>query len=111
MKDKIKNIGIAVNLPKVKSSNDKNDPFFSDIRVRGKVLVGKVISAKAYRTAKIEFARLFPLKKYERFEKRRTRLLVHNPDSISAKEGDVVKIMECRPISKRKNFVIIEKIK
>ena len=109
--NKIRNIGLKVEPPKEKSSKDKHDPFFGRIGVRGKVLVGKVISAKAQRTARIEFDRLLPLKKYERFEKRRTRLLVHNPDSIKAKEGDLVRVMECRPISKSKNFIIIEKIK
>ncbi len=111
MKEKIRNIGVKVSLPSEKSSKDKHDPFFGSLGLRGKMLVGKVISAKAQRTAKIEFMRLFPIKKYERFEKRRTRLMVHNPDSINAKEGDMVKVMECRPISKTKNFVIIEKIK
>lgn len=111
MKNKIKNIGIKTELPSVKVSKDKNDPFFGTLKLRGKVFIGKVISAKPHRTAKIEFPRLFPLKKYERFEKRRTRLLVHNPDSIKAIEGDTVKVIECRPISKTKNFVIIEKIK
>ncbi len=111
MKTTIKNIGIKVSQPNIASSRDKHDPFFGNLKVRGKVFVGKVISAKAHRTAKIEFIRLFPLKKYERFEKRRTRLMVHNPDSINAKEGDIVRVMECRPISKTKNFVIIEKVK
>jgi len=111
MKTKMKNIGIQVEGPKEQVGNDKYDPFFGNLKLRGRVLVGKVISTKPTRTAKIEFMRLFPIKKYERFEKRRTRLLVHNPDSIKAKEGDTVKIMECRPISKTKNFVIIEKLK
>ena len=33
---------------------------------------------------------------------------MHNPDCIDAKEGNLVKIMECRPLSKTKNFVIVE---
>lgn len=111
MKKKLRDIGVKVDVPKLESKSDKHDPFFSSFNVRGKAFVGKVISTKSHRTAKIEFARLFHLKKYERYEKRRTRLTVHNPDSISANVGDVVKVMECRPISKTKNFVIIEKIK
>ena len=111
MKVKMRNIGINVIHPKEPDGKDKHDPFFSHMGVRGRVLIGKVIATKTTKTAKIEFTRLFPLKKYERVEMRRTRLMVHNPDSIKAKEGDLVKIMECRPISKTKNFVIIEKIK
>ncbi len=108
---KIKNIGVKVTLPQSSSGKDKHDPFFGNLRVRGRTFIGKVVSTKSTRTAKIEFSRLFHLKKYERFEKRRTRIMVHNPDSIKAEEGDIVRVMECRPISKTKNFVIIEKIK
>lgn len=108
MKQKQKNIGIAVKAPSY-SSTDKHDPFFSNIKPRGKVFSGLVVSTKSAKTAKIEFERLVPLPKYERYEKRKTRLIVHNPDSIKAQPGDIVKVMECRPISKTKNFVIIEK--
>ena len=62
------------------------------------------------KTAVIEFERLYFLKKYERYEKRRTRLKAHNPECINAKEGDIVKVMECRPLSKTKNFVIIKNL-
>ena len=34
--------------------------------------------------------------------------MTHNTICINAKEGDIVKIMECRPLSKSKNFVIVE---
>jgi hypothetical protein len=34
----------------------------------------------------------------------------HNPDCIKAKEGDVVVIGECRPLSKTKNFIILAKL-
>jgi len=109
MKEKIRNIGIKISYPK-KGSNDKHDPFFSNLKIRGRIFTGTVISTKSTRTAKIEFERRVPLPKYERHEKRKTRLIVHNPDSIQAKLGDKVKIAECRPISKTKNFVIIGKV-
>jgi len=48
--------------------------------------------------------------KYERYSKRRTKLLVHNPDCLNAQVGDVVKIMETRPLSKTKHFVVIGKM-
>ena len=107
---KPRNIGIKVKIPSVAKSEDRHDPFFSSFSLRGRVFIGTVISANSAKTAKVEFKRLYPIPKYERFEKRRTRLQVHNPESINAKPGDKVKFMECRPISKTKNFVIIEKI-
>ena len=109
MKTKARNIGLQVKAPS-QASTDKHDPFFSPFSIRGRIFVGKVISTKSAKTAKIEFERITPLQKYERFEKRRTRLIVHNPESINAQVGDMVKVAECRPISKTKNFVIIEKI-
>jgi ribosomal protein S17 len=62
------------------------------------------------KTAVIEFPRLHYITKYERYEKRRTKLKVHNPECVSAKNGDVVEIMECRPLSKTKSFVITKKL-
>jgi len=88
---------------------DKNCPNHGTIRTRGRSFVGKVLSSKMKRTVLIEFPRLTYIPKYERYEKKRTRLKAHNPDCIGATKGDVVKVMECRPLSKTKHFVIIEK--
>ena len=90
--------------------NDVNCPFHGKLSVRGRQFTGTVISTKMRKTAVIEFERLYFLKKYERYEKRRTRLKVHNPECVNAKEGDVVEIMECRPLSKTKTFVIVQKL-
>lgn len=104
---KTKDIGIKVKTPS-RSCNDPNCPFHGKLKIRGQMFEGTILSTSTSKTAKIEFARLFPLPKYERFEKRRTRLQVHNPECINAQEGDIVKVIACRPISKTKNFVIIE---
>ena len=58
----------------------------------------------------MEFERRFYLSKFERYEKRRTKIKAHNPPCINAREGDIVRIHECRPLSKTKHFVIVEKI-
>ncbi len=88
---------------------DKNCPIHGTLRTRGRSFVGRVISAKMHRTVVIEFERIHYLAKYERYEKRRIRLKAHNPDCISASEGDIVKVVECRPLSKTKHFVVVEK--
>ena len=89
---------------------DSTCPFHGYLSVRGRQFTGTIVSAKMRKTAVIEFGRLHFLPKYERYEKRRTRLKVHNPECINAKEGDIVNISECRPLSKTKNFVIIHKL-
>ena len=102
-----KNIGIPVEKPKGKC-NDNNCPFHGRLQCRGRIFVGTVISVNMQKTAIIEWHRKHFLKKYERYEKRESRVKAHNPECVNAKEGDIVKIMECRPLSKTKNFVIVE---
>ena len=101
-----KNIGIDVNPPKTEC-RDKFCPWHGKISLRGKVLEGKVVSTKAPKTAIVERNYVFYIPKYERYERRRSRIAVHNPPCINAKVGDRVKIVECRPISKTKHFVIV----
>lgn len=87
----------------MKSTNDKRP-----LTTRGRTFVGTVIKAKMHQTATVEWERRRYNAKYERYEKRRSRVKAHNP--ISAVHGDKVKIAECRPISKTKKFIIIEKL-
>jgi len=106
---KSKSIGIKVKLPK-QSCEDKKCPFHGNLKVRGRLFTGTVINTDAHKSATIEFERSYYVVKYERHEKRITKLRVHNPSCIDAKKGDKVKVSECRPLSKTKKFVIIEKI-
>ncbi len=109
MKESSKNIGIKVKLPR-KSCNDNNCPFHGRLKCRGKIFAVIVVSTKMQKTATVEFERRYYLPKYERYEKRRTRIKCHNPSCINAKDGDIVRISECKPLSKTKNFVIIENL-
>ena len=93
---------------KKESCNDKHCPVHSGFSVRGRVLKGTVTKLSAPKTIKITFQRLHHLPKYERYEKRRTKLLVHLPPCIKVNLGDQVRVRECRPISKTKNFVVIK---
>lgn len=81
------------------------------ISVRGRVFQGTVVSAAMQKTAVVEWSRKKFIRKYERFENRKTRVKAHNPENINAKEGDVVKIGETRKLSKTKSFVILEIVK
>ncbi len=80
----------------------------STISLRGQEFVGTVVSAKAHRTVSVAWERRRYVPKYERYEKRRSKVAAHNPDEIDAKEGDVVRIKESRPLSKTKHFVVTE---
>lgn len=109
-KQKVRNIVIGVKPPK-KVCSDKKCPFHGSLSVRGKILEGVVVSAKASKTAILERHYLHYIPKYERYERRKSRIAAYNPECISAKVGDKVKIGECRPLSKTKHFVVIEVIK
>ncbi len=104
----MRDIGVDVKPPE-KSCNDKNCPFHGHLKVRGQIIEGVVVSDSMQNTVVVQKDYLRYIKKYERYEKRRSRIFAHNPPCISAKRGDRVKIMECRPISKAKSFVVIEK--
>jgi len=102
-----KNIGINVKAPK-ETCEDKHCPFHGSIKLRGRTFTGTVKKVDTHKSATVEWEirRLMP--KYERYEVKRSKVRAHNPDCIKAKVGDKVKIAECRPISKTKNFTIIE---
>jgi small subunit ribosomal protein S17 len=110
MKKEVRNIGIDAKPPE-KICNDKNCPWHGRLSLRGKILEGIVVSAKSTKTAIVRRDYLHYLPKYERYERRHSRIPAHNPPCINAKEGDKVRIAECRPLSKTKHFVIIEVIK
>ena len=102
-----RDIGIDAKKPE-KDCNDKNCPWHSNLSIRGKILEGIVVSSKSQKTAIVERHYLHYVPKYERYERRKSRIAAHNPPCINAKEGDRVRIAECRPLSKTKAFVIIE---
>jgi small subunit ribosomal protein S17 len=104
---KTKDIGVDVKPPK-KTCEDPNCPFHGNLKVRGQILEGKVVRDKAHQTVIVEKESEKYHKKYERYERRVARYSVFNPKCIGATTNDNVKIMECRPISKSKSFVVIE---
>ncbi|MAG47797.1 30S ribosomal protein S17 [archaeon] len=110
MKAKTKNIGLGIKAPKA-SCNSVTCPFHGNLKIRGRLFKGDLIKKDISNTAIMSFSYYNYLRKYERYEKKRTRIKVHNPTCIDANIGDKVLIGETRPISKNKNFVILEIIK
>lgn len=102
-----RNIGFGIVTPPKPAVYDDNDPFYGTLRIKRSNMRGHVVSAKAHRTATVVVERTLFDKKFKRYEKSRSKMQVHNPESINAKEGDVVRIFQTRPISKRKHFVIV----
>ncbi len=105
-----KTIGLDVKAPE-KTCDDKNCPFHGSLKVRGRTFTGTVVSDKMQKSISVQWPVRKFNKKYERFELRRTKVKAHNPPCINAKTGETVKIIETKPISKTKNFVVVEIIK
>ena len=109
-KNKARNIGIDAKPPK-DSCNDRLCPWHGTLPVRGKIIEGIVVSIRAQKTAILERRYYQYLTKYQRYERRHSRTPAYNPECVAAKEGDVARIVECRPLSKTKAFVVIEIVK
>lgn len=92
--------------------HDRDCPFHGNLKSRGKIFEGKIIK-KFPRRIVIEFERTFYIRKYERYTKRRTKIHARLPDCMkeNIQVGDLIRVQECRPLSKLIHFVVIEKIK
>lgn len=60
-------------------------------------------SAKSQATVTVVVERTFRHRRYGKFVRRKKSYLVHDGDGV-AKEGDLVEIVACRPISKQKRW-------
>lgn len=89
---------------------DKNCPKHGDLKVRGAVIEGIVVSDKPKNTIIVQKEYLYYVPKYERYERRKTKVNAHIPPCMEVKVGDKVRIGECRKVSKTKTFVLIEKV-
>ena len=71
-----------------------------------RVLQGVVVSDKADKTVTVLVERRLMHPLYKKFIKRSKRYHAHD-EANSAKTGDIVRIRECRPISKTKTWEIL----
>ncbi len=104
---KVRNIGIPNVEPPEKTCNDQNCPFHGNLPVRGKVIEGIVTSVKMHRAVTFQTDYLSLVKKYMRYERRRSKKHAYLPPCIEARVGDTVKAVECRPLSKTISFAVV----
>lgn len=110
-KSPIRDIGVDVASKPAKSCADSACPWHGGLKVRGRTFRGDVVAAKAAKTVIIEWSYLKKIGKFQRYMRKTSRIAAHNPPCIGVGVGDVVRIAECRPLSKTKHFVVIEKVK
>lgn len=68
---------------------------------------GRVVSNKMNKTVTVLVERQVKHALYGKYIKRSTKLHAHDEDN-SCNEGDVVRVTECRPLSKTKNWRVVE---
>ena len=72
-----------------------------------RTVVGRVVSKKMDKGVSVAIERLVRHPVYRKYIRRTTKVLAHDEDN-ACKEGDTVAIVECRPISKRKSWRVVE---
>ena len=73
-----------------------------------RVLTGRVTSDKMDKTVTVLVARRVMHPLYKKFIRRSKNYAAHDEENL-CKPGDLVRIEECRPISKRKTWMVIER--
>ncbi|KAM0791984.1 hypothetical protein ACM66B_002735 [Microbotryomycetes sp. NB124-2] len=105
-----KDVGLGFKTPKEAINGtyiDKKCPFTGLVSIRGRILTGKVVSAKMTRTVIIRREYLHYVPKYNRYEKRHKNLAAHCSPAFRVEVGDVVTVGQCRPLSKTVRFNVL----
>ena len=72
-----------------------------------KQLIGEVVASSMEKTAIVKVERRFPHRVYKKFISKSKKYYVHDPKNI-CNRGDVVRIVESKPISKQKRWIFLE---
>lgn len=72
-----------------------------------KTRIGKVVSNKMQKSIVVAIERRLPHGLYKKYFRRTSTLMAHD-EKQEAKIGDLVKIMETRPLSSRKRWRLVE---
>jgi small subunit ribosomal protein S11e len=106
----IKNVGLGIKTPDAAIEGnyvDKKCPFAGNVSIRGRILKGLVISTKMKRTVIVRRDYLHYIRKYRRYEKRHKNISAHCSPAFAVKEGDLVTVGQCRPLSKTVRFNVV----
>jgi small subunit ribosomal protein S17 len=76
-------------------------------KVTHRPTVGRVVSSKMQKSVTVSIERLVKHPAYGKFIRRTTKVMAHDEEG-TCREGDTVAIVECRPISKRKAWRVVE---
>lgn len=72
-----------------------------------RTLLGRVVSDKMDKTRTVLVERTVRHPLYGKFIRRSTKVYAHDGDNVS-RAGDLVRVRECRPMSRTKRFMLVE---
>jgi small subunit ribosomal protein S17 len=78
-----------------------------DTEKKQRTVQGRVVSNKMDKTVTVLVERQVKHELYGKYIRRSTKLHAHDAEN-SCKEGDVVRVAECAPMSKTKNWRVVE---
>jgi small subunit ribosomal protein S17 len=78
-----------------------------DTEKKQRTVQGRVVSNKMDKTVTVLVERQVKHELYGKYIRRSTKLHAHDADN-SCNEGDVVRVAECAPMSKTKNWRVVE---
>jgi small subunit ribosomal protein S17 len=81
----------------------------TEARATRRTVVGRVTRDKMDKTRRVEVQRLVKHARYGKYIKRRTICYAHD-EANETRVGDLVEIMETRPLSKTKNWRLVRVI-
>ncbi len=79
----------------------------NSVQQANQTLTVQVVSNSMNKTAVVLLERQVKHKRYGKYIKRHTKLYVHD-EANQCKEGDIVQIAQCRPLSKLKNWQLVK---
>ena len=74
------------------------------------VRTGEVVSISGRKSVRVLVTTTVKHAKYGKYERRRKKYLAHDPAEV-AKPGDVVEIVQCRPMSKLKTWRLVRVVR
>ena len=91
------------------TNTDNNEPSVqaAGMGKQPRKVVGRVTSDKADKSAVVSIERLVKHAVYGKYIRRTTKLFAHD-ETNQCKLGDQVELEECRPISKRKSWRVVQ---
>ncbi|HEU4591057.1 MAG TPA: 30S ribosomal protein S17 [Steroidobacteraceae bacterium] len=79
----------------------------SETQNNARTIEGRVISNKMHKTVTVLVERQVQHDLYGKIIRRSTKLHAHDENG-ECREGDLVRVTECRPLSKTKHFRVVE---